>query len=179
VANVKPADAGSCLETYHIERGRAPLGEAPARIAAATIDPARQTPVAGHDLDGRPALWLSPDKTQLVVDDRLFTDLAIADSTRLAAGQSAVVGKARAKLPGRALLRFLLEAEIIRTYWHVEATVCLERERDAGGGYEADLGGVHVYFTNQRNERRFAFTLRVSPDGEIAISGRDGARPDR
>ena len=170
----------TCVETIETDKGRSPSNEVASagsatKVAAATIDPAAQTVVKvteGYRIDGQPILYATADKTALVVDARWFSELTVADPTRMAAGESVTVGKLGGKMAGRELLKFLLAAEIIRSYWHTNATLCVERERDdgGGGGYQATVSGVHTYYTNERVDKSFGFTFSLAPDGTISVA---------
>jgi hypothetical protein len=70
------------------------------------------------------------------------------------------------------LFAFLLESQIVETYWHVEARCKLESFKDNGTEATALLSAVHIYFTNSRNEEAYVFTLRfVRKSGELSIAG--------
>ncbi len=148
------------------------------RYPAAKIDPAALTPLkaaSGLQLDGRPLLWLAPDKKGVVVDDRFSGDLEIVAVPTLQKDETRPVGRlapAGRALPPRAVLEFLIRADVLRTYMHIEGTSCLTAERSVGGAYEAEISGTHVFYTNERNENRFSFGFRIAADGEISVRGR-------
>jgi hypothetical protein len=83
-------------------------------------------------------------------------------------GWRAVAGK----LAGLKSVRPLIEAGVIRTYWHLESTVCLEAVSEKDGVWEGRYSGSHVYFTNSKNVGKFAFAVRVERDGTVAVVGR-------
>ena len=130
--------------------------------------------VEAYRVDGTPILWFAPDKTAAVVNAAVFSDLTVADPTRMARGETAEVGilaaSARGKIAGRDVAKFLIHAGAIRTYWHVGSVVCLEAEGNRAGGYEATFAGVHTYFTHGERHGQFRFTLRLAPDGAIAVA---------
>lgn len=151
----------------------------PRRYASAAIDPATYSPVeavAGHQADGRPLLWFTPDKSEAVVDRDVLSEVAIVDVTRLHDdGRSATVTRiadaARGKQPPRAWVRWLIASGSLQTFVHLEATLCLESERETGGGYEAIVSGRHVYYTNERTEAGYRFVLRIAAEGTITVAG--------
>jgi hypothetical protein len=180
----------TCLDRFTVEHSRSVLSEQrstgpgwddfPTRFAAAVVDPATFLPVkavADYRVNGQPILFFTPDRRAAVVDARLFSDLVVADPTRMRAGETASVGAAmpaaRQALTGREIARFLILAGVVRVYWHVEAEVCLETETTKhDGAYEAAFSGTHTYFTNQRHEGHFAFTMKLAPDGNITVVNR-------
>lgn len=68
-------------------------------------------------------------------------------------------------------VRVLIGAGVIRTYWHLESTVCLEAVTEKGGVWEGRYSGSHVYFTNSKNLGKFAFVERVERDGTVGYDG--------
>ena len=179
-----------CLDRFTVEHARSVLSEQrsigpgwddfPTRFAASTVDPTTFLPVkavAEYRVSGQPVLYFTPDRRAAVVDSRYFSDLAVADPTRMRPGEMAMIGAvretARREMGGRALAKLLVLAGVVRVYWHVEADVCLETETASqDGAYEAVISGTHTYFTNERNEGHFAFLLRIAPDGAITLVGR-------
>lgn len=127
-------------------------------------------------VDGRPLFFFRPDGSAVVVDATRASDLTVADATRLGAGQEVRVGRLApatvAALGPREAVKLLLQAEAVRTYWHLEADLRLVAEREGPGGYEVDVDGEHVYYTNQRNEAALSFTVRVADDGTVTVGGR-------
>lgn len=176
------------LATFDIQHGRSVLVEwrgrggraddFPTAFPAEAIGP-DHTPVRAVEawqVDGRPLLFFRPDLSAPVIDAARAGDLTVADPTRMGPGDVAEVGRVTpavvAALGGRGLLELLLRAGVVRVYWHIGAALALEAERHDGGAYEADVAGTHVYFTNERNERGVAFTLRVDADGAVRVRGR-------
>lgn len=176
-----------CIEEVTVDHGNSVLQEQrrlggpaldfPTRFASANVQRGASTPVRaveGYRVDGTPILWFTPDKTAAVVSAAVFSDLTVADPTRMAPGDTATVGilaaSARGKIAGRDVATFLIHAGAVRTYWHVGSVVCLEAEESAAGGYEATFSGVHTYFTDGEHHGRFRFTLRLAPDGTISVA---------
>lgn len=183
----------SALEVRTLERARSYLGQlrslgpvpdVVSRFHAVELDVARHVPLevtAAITLEGqalvaceRPAPGGAP---RMVVDARWFTDLDTVDATRLAAGERRAVGRwlGGERLSPRALLWLLLEAEVVRTYAHLEAEVALLAEQTEAGGYRARLSATHVYYTSKRHERTVAFSFELAPDGGLGCSGADTA----
>lgn len=125
-------------------------------------------------LGKQPLLWFSQDKSQVVVDERWFGDLAMVNVTTLGEGKKAVIGRLKEggrKLPPRVIAWFLMRAGILQTYIHIESTVRLESEKTEGPSYLAVFTGKHLYFTNERNERPFRFRFIIEEDGTLRVEG--------
>lgn len=161
-----------CIETITVLHSASPLSDMrklglpaddfPGAFAAAPVDKARMRPLGSFD----GLLWV--DGQRVVADAALVSDLTVVDATRLRTGERAVVGK----LVGLRGVRALIAAGVIRTYWHVESTVCLETISEKDGVWEGQYSGSHVYFTNSKNVGKFAFAVRVEKDGTVAVIGR-------
>jgi hypothetical protein len=166
------------------ERGAAPEG-AQDRFPAAVIDPERQPPVAAAAslrLEGRPIAWWSPTLDAIVLDGAAFAPLRRADATA-AGGERQVVGRvvprARRALGDRTVLELLLRIEVIRTYWHVGADLCLAHESTSQGTYHAELEGVHRYVVaasdrgRARRERTvdapIALVVEIDAEGVVSV----------
>lgn len=142
-------------------------------VNASTMKPIKAT--ATFQIEKQPLLWLSEDKTQVVLDARYFDDLNPCDATRLSRGQEAVLGKikpaARVMAPSQ-LADFLMSAGILQTYIHIESSLQLKEETvTKDGTHELHFAGTHLYFTNERNEDRLAFQFRLAPDGTVSVRG--------
>jgi hypothetical protein len=178
-----------CIERLRVDHERSVLQEQRRagpraadfqdRYPAERIDPGAHTPVAvveHHRIGGAPLLWFTPDRTRAVVDAAVLSELVVADPTRMDPGEEVEVGRLTERglgqLGRRALVRFLIEARAIATYWHLGAALCLVAETQAGGAYVARFRGEHTYFTNRENRQRFAFEAEVTTDGRILVRGR-------
>lgn len=105
----------------------------------------------------------------------IFSDGEKVDATRLAAGERKRLGKLMpeaAKLAPREILRRAVATGQVQTFWHVEATLCLESERQEGDRQLLDVSGTHLYFTNKRNEGHYQFRLEVDKEGVVSLVGR-------
>lgn len=157
-----------------------PLEDFPNAFSAAAVDPKTFQPMettAGFLFEERPVLWLTPDRRSVVVDERFSSALDAADPTRMKPGETKAVGRLTAKtrsvVDRRALAEFLLKSGAIRTFWHLESTVCLERERREAGSYAARFSGTHSYFTSSEHTGRFSFELTITADGAIVVRTRE------
>lgn len=171
--------AGMCLEQFPVRHAGSPLSEMrrmglkaddfPDSFRAVVIDRENMKPLGAFG----GLLWVAGGA--VVADGSLIGDVIVVDGTRLRAGERVAVGRLGGegrRLGARAMVRRLIEAGLIRTYWHVESTVCLEGESAKDGEWEGRYTGEHVYFTSGRETGRFAFTVHVAADGRVAVTGR-------
>jgi hypothetical protein len=122
--------------------------------------------LAAYSGPGGPALAVDRKQKRVVVNTAYFTELQRVDATRQGSGdKNTIIGQYKdlrfSVLTPRRLVLFLLESQIIQTYWHVESHLCLTREEDSPGSYTAHFTGTHIYFTNERNERSLSFSVVV------------------
>ncbi|MEU7873364.1 hypothetical protein [Dactylosporangium sp. NPDC049140] len=192
----QPGDGHDCLEhltigRHHVERnvwdvlGAAGILRPHDRwefVPAAHIDPASYIPLqvgASVPVPGGPGLWSTPPPPvgsgftpEGVVDAAVFSPLVRVDVPRIQPGEQRVIGRlapaAVRTVDHREVVRFLLQAEVVQTYWHIHAECCLERE-DRTDGYRAVFSGTHWYVTNSQNFDPLAFTLSISVDGLIEV----------
>jgi hypothetical protein len=131
--------------------------------------------LASYTIDGQPLLADDRKNQRIVANQTFFSPLARPDVTALRAGEKFIVGKALdAKLyadPGF-LVSFLIDSQLIQTYHHMEATLNLRHEEDSAEAFSASFDGVHVYFTNERNEHSYRFKISIDKKtGEISVTG--------
>ncbi len=119
------------------------------------------------------------DNKENIAQNELFAELNRGSALRNAPTQnlgrlSALGLKHFAETP-RTLVAYLIEAQIIETFAHIESKLCLFEESRDGDVYTARVRGTHIYFTNQRNEDPLAFAVRVNlKDGGILLEHEDG-----
>lgn len=100
---------------------------------------------------------MRPDVPRLQAEERL--EIGIVKDRRILADPLALVG-------------FLIESEIVRTYWHVEARLRLVEVAESEAGFRATVRGSHIYFTNDRNEDRYSFRIEVNTQsGAVFVVG--------
>lgn len=133
--------------------------------------------VASVTIAGAPLLYFAEDRGAVVVDARYFSSLAVVDLTQLGAGEAETVGRVtpagRAGLSGRATVGFLLHAGVLCGYAHIGAVLGLLSEREEEGTYSAQLVGRHVFFTQRRHERHYAFSFSITAGGELCVRGEE------
>lgn len=122
-------------------------------------------------------ILLGKDKLRkkIVINSRYFSALEKADATRIPADSVKAVGRfldtSFLSLSPRQLVRFLLDAQIITTYWHLESELCMTGEKDEKDRYTAVFTGVHRYCTNRCESEHLNFTVRIDRDtGEISVA---------
>lgn len=180
---------GTCIKEVRITRGRNPFREWDASPAGSKQAgaPVRAAALAGDDFDTPPGLsrytfeggrlmGIEKKTREPVVSPRCFSPLTRVDATRIETGQRKEIGKLRC-VPGndisyRDIVFFLLESQVITTYWHIESVICLVSEDDSQDTYRASFRGTHMYFTNARNEDKLDFSIIIEKEtGAISLVG--------
>lgn len=112
-----------------------------------------------------------------VVNNKYFGDLRIADATQLNLGENIPIGKVKdlsfSALKLRDIAKFLLEAKIINTYWHLGSKLCLKEEKESMDSteYGAFFTGSHEYCTNECVEDPLNFIIKINKEnGDITLS---------
>jgi hypothetical protein len=132
--------------------------------------------LAAYQLNSEMLLGKDKVKKRVVINNRYFSTLEKADATRLPAGTVKSVGKyldtSFLLLSPKQIVRFLLDAQIITTYWHLEAELCLTGEKDGKDAYVAAFTGVHRYCTNRCQADSLGFTVTIDRNtGNISVTG--------
>lgn len=178
-------------EVISVDRGQSPWLEYTAsadeeargrHIAAVAILPAYERPkqlaryVVGSAASDEPLLAIDRAARRVVVNRRVLTDIDRVDATRIAKGETALLGRVvdpSWQKRGRELATFLLQSELVQTYAHIGSKLTLVEERDTPTQYSVRVTGSHVYFTNHRNESRLDFSLTLDKqNGELRVSGK-------
>ena len=136
------------------------------------------TPFAALKAFDQPDVLLAKDaqRKEVHINKNHFSDLRRGDATRLGKGIEHQIGTFRdlafKRLNPRQLVLFLLQAQIIETYWHLEAELCMVSEEDKPESYRAQFRGVHRYCTNSCEEDAFAFTVHINKKtGGLSLIG--------
>lgn len=129
-----------------------------------------------YTLTNGPLLAINRTTHRVVVNNHYLSDLDRSDATNLIKGKPLVIGRFKelsaAGISAQQFVFFLLESQIIKTYWHLESKLCLVSEEDGKMFYTAHFEGTHIYYTNSRNEQHFSFTVRINKrTGLMEISG--------
>jgi hypothetical protein len=131
--------------------------------------------LSAYALDEEPFLALDREERRVVVNEKYFGTLTRQDATRLRKGEHKVVGTVKEKrLIGEPALvfSFLLEAQIIETYWHIEAHCNLAAYQENEKQALASFNASHIYFTNERNEQKYFFSVELDKkSGIVSVIG--------
>lgn len=173
------------MREYLVERARSPwrgytssyeeeqAGYAVAAAAVATLE--RIPHLAAYELDGEPFMAVDRAGRRVVLNERFFGPFVRPDLPRLGVGERVDIGTVKDRrilADPLALVGFLIESEIVRTYWHVEASLRLVELAESDDGFQAMVRGSHTYFTNDRNEDRYAFRIEVNTrSGAVWVVG--------
>ena len=103
--------------------------------------------------EGKPMLYI--DSKGAFVDSSLFTELRTISIERLPFQKYAILGTAKKEIPFELLVRFLITADVICTYIHIESNM----EISFPSSLRAEVRGSHTYFTNEENVTPFAFAI--------------------
>ncbi|KAF1079246.1 MAG: hypothetical protein GQF41_4442 [Candidatus Rifleibacterium amylolyticum] len=174
-----------CRKQYLIYRSDNPWGDytksyeqeqAGKQIAAVelTDEYERIVSLASYTIDGQSLLADDRKNQRIVANQAFFSPLARPDVTALRAGEKFIVGKAldsRLYADPGFLVSFLMYSQLIQTYHHMEATLNLRHEEDSTESFSAIFDGVHVYFTNEKNEHSYSFKISIDKKtGEISVT---------
>lgn len=138
-------------------------------VRSAVIDSFKYIPMTQLEMfhleEDVPFLWMTPDRKEAVVDERFFGNLTIVEVVG-GIKDEITVGTARPellrRLPPDIIVRFLLQSEIIRTYWHIKAELCPTIENQTADIYEQRFFATHTYCTNECLAKSYTFTVRIN-----------------
>jgi hypothetical protein len=178
-----------CLQTFQISRGENPWSgltegyeeeQAAKRVKSVALNAGTYEPLPSLTAFDRPDMLMgrSEKRKEVVVNKRYFSELKRGDATRLGMGQEQVIGSFRdhafKRLKADELVRYLLRSQIIETYWHLEAKLCMFREENQPSSYRAFYRGVHTYCTNSCNDQAYSFVVTIDKrSGAMVLSGGD------
>lgn len=118
-------------------------------------------------------LGRSEKKRKVIINQEFFSDMQRTDAT--GNNKDKVLGNYKdlsfSYFSPRELIVFLLKAQLIITYWHIESNLCLDLEEDSKDVYKAHFSGEHIYFTNRKNVNSLAFSVSIDKkSGTITVS---------
>jgi hypothetical protein len=177
----------TCIESWHVERddnpwsGLTSTAEAETRTyrvrstAVKSDEKNLIKPIKGLVPANEIILLRAPDSVEVTVNKKYFGDLTRQDATRAAFTQGGLIGTATPHslkiFTPRQILALLLQYQVILTYAHIEADICLTREQTQNGLYSAALTGEHTYYTNSRNVSSFGFEFTLNEKtGEMRVA---------
>ena len=173
---VIPVTKNDCIKKYNITRGASPWQgftsshedeEASKKIRALPLEGSDYKPVTSLEKYSRSGMIIvgrSEKLHRVAVEVSFFSDLRRADAAGSTPGRI-LVGTCKAALfrifTCAEIAEFLIESQIVNTFWHVEADFCLVKEDDTESSYMAHYKGKHIYFTNSKNEDPLDFSIII------------------
>jgi hypothetical protein len=129
-----------------------------------------------YRIDNRALFGRSRSGKFIAVEKRFFSDCKRADVTRLDKDSVIVIGNidpaALKEMGLKKCAFFLLESQIINTYWHIGSDLELVQEKRDGNIYSARFKGMHVYYTNRKNTGALDFYIIINTaTGEMSVRG--------
>ncbi len=178
----------NCMKTMKIERGESPWQgmtgsaaeeKASMGVSAISYDPAIHDGFAHlekFNAGGEPLLFRARGKKIVGVSAKYFSNLQRADATRIGGDSRIGIGNVRvaafSSITPETLARFLVESQLIITYWHIGSELCLEKETASRTEYIAWFTGSHTYFTNEKNVDPLRFAVRIDlVSGAMTVMG--------
>lgn len=178
-------NTATCTKTWHIERHNNPwsglTNDAATEEATYTVRAVTERPAGKNRLTQPPGidandflLFRSGESNAVVVNARYFSNLTRQDVTGRPLRSGGLIGAAKPAALKRwqaaELLGLLLKQQIILTYAHIEADICLTGEQTQHALYSATLTGEHTYYTNSRNVSSFGFEFTLNEKtGEMRV----------
>jgi len=176
------------MTTFTIERrdspwsgmtGSAEEEAATMRIRALPFDAAAHSGfehLKRYDTAAGPLIFRAREKKEVGVNSVYFSDLARADATRAGRDTSVPIGRfldpTFATLAPGALAVFLVESQIVITYWHIGSELRLESQKHDRSEYIAYFNGKHTYFTNEKNVDPLRFAVKIDlTTGDLFLRG--------
>lgn len=149
----------TCLFELNVERSQSvwPSSELPHRLPLISGKDGGEALVFAHYPLREPALFRvragsGTGAPEVQANADLFRELWRLDATRAAAAQTVaqLVDPGLLSQPAlrRPFMAWLLESQIVLSYAHIEANLCLVSEETRDGAYRTDWKGHHIYFTN-------------------------------
>jgi len=178
----------TCIKKYEISRGTSPWQgftsnyaeeEESKKIKSVAMKNSEYKAVPGLEKYSRSDLvpvGRNEKLRRVGVEAELFSDLRRGDATRNSNGRFSIgtyKDTSFSFFKPAELAEFLIESQIINTFWHVEADICLVSEDDTAASYAAHYKGKHFYFTNSKNVEPLDFTVIIEKkSGNIFLEAR-------
>jgi hypothetical protein len=174
-------------QQFVIERGQSPwqgytdsaaMEQANKSISSLAITQAmeRFSSLSGYELDGKPFLAVDRQARRVVVNRDFFSPLSRVDATRAQQAEKQAIGRVmdtRIIAAAEMLFAFLIESQIIQTYWHIGATLDLVEMKEDGNLSFASWTGEHAFFTDRKNVDKLSFIILLDhTTGDVWIEGR-------
>ncbi|HPJ43678.1 MAG TPA: hypothetical protein PLY21_15230 [Spirochaetota bacterium] len=172
----KVMEENKCIKRYQVTRDKNPWSgftssykeeEESKKINSVSLKTSEYKPIPGLEkyTKGKVFIIGRSDKLhRIAVESSLFSELNRGDATKKSE-EKFFVGQYRDLsfkfFKAQELAEFLIESQIVNTYWHVEADFCLIEEADTPQSYTARYQGKHVYYTNRENEDPLNFDIII------------------
>jgi hypothetical protein len=108
-------------------------------------------------------VWHSDDGKQAFVNAEFFSDVNRIHLTRLDSRREVGIAKAAllAEWNAKRIFQFLIRSNILSSYIHTDAELCLTDVDDNEETYEERYDAVHSYYTNQKNQDDYQFLIQI------------------
>ena len=121
-------------------------------------------------------LALTENPKKVLVNKKYFSNLEKRDATRIKSGEEQLIGRfldiSFKSISPDKLVLFLLESQIIATYWHIGSELCLIKETKSKESYTAYFYGLHKYCTNKCEQDTLKFSVKINKkSGEMFLGG--------
>lgn len=114
-----------------------------------------------HMVDGFPLLFI--DKKGAFLNNTFFSQLNAISITQIPYKKVQLIGTCLKPIPFKTLVSFLIDADIICTYIHIESSMTVTLSSQT----RAEIKGTHTYFTNEENEEPFSFVIELDHENNI------------
>lgn len=130
--------------------------------------------VKNYTVRSKTIAWVDNKEQRIVLDLQYSKGFVLGDVTGTANEKIGAVTQALMdEWGGRKIATFLLESQIVNTYWHIGSELCLYNETNEGMWYEAYFKGTHTYYTNEANSDPLDFVVRIDKrTGEVFIESK-------
>ncbi len=108
---------------------------------------------------------------KVVVNNKYFSELTLRDATDVDERQmiGSYVDTSTTYTP-REIITFLLKSQIVGTYWHLHADLCLTQEDEDDVMYRAHFTGSHEYCTNECISEDYEFAIELNKQtGQLSL----------
>jgi hypothetical protein len=117
-----------------------------------------------YDTENGPLIARRESPKTVVLNSRYFSDCRRTDATRPMAEKTEIglaLPSALKAFKAPKIALFLLDSQIIITYWHLEARLILKKESESPELYSAVFSGYHSYCTNDCDKAPLNFTITI------------------
>jgi hypothetical protein len=177
-------DTVECLQSWHIERAGNPwaglTSSAQAEARSLVVKPGA-VDLEAENLIGQfraektneTILFRAKGANEIFVNQRYFSQVARVDATKSIVDRHEIghVTPLALKTFGpEEILEILLKYELIRTYAHLEADVCLVSAQRLKDNWMADIRGQHTYYTSKKHVKGYEFRFELNlKTGNLAV----------